>query len=49
MVWLEMTNQRPETNLLPNEWINKWKSESPNEMPTTWEDLITLPRNTPKK
>lgn len=48
-IWLEMTENSNCYGTLPIEWINKWKSVAPVQLPTHWEDPVDMYKPIPRK
>lgn len=42
LIWLEMTENSNCFGNLPTEWLEKWQSESPFQLPREWDDPIDL-------
>lgn len=48
-VWNVMTTGQYLTGDIPQEWLTKWKSEAPVELPTSWQDDETIAPTIPRK
>jgi acetoin utilization protein AcuC len=49
LIWLEMMGVLFNNNSLPQEWINKWQSKSPVQLPDKWGDPEDLYPPIPRK
>ncbi|MEW9500705.1 acetoin utilization protein AcuC [Jeotgalibacillus marinus] len=48
-IWMEMTQYAHQTNAIPKSWLEKWQSESPVPLISTWQDPVNLYEAIPRK